>query len=331
MESEIQSVLEQTVSLWDSIAVRFRAFNLFRGQVQIAVLIGAFGLAILLRLWLAPKLHGWMRNREGWPKWRLRLLVIVHKRLQLIFFVTLAWTAHWVISLISIFPSWRNILELVASIATAWLLVTFAARLINNQFLRRMVTWGLWVYVTLYYLDLTEASGLLLDGIAIEFGDFRLSAFAVLKALVVTLILFTFARFVSVTAERRIDSNDEISPSMQLLMKKGLHAVLYGAAFFIGVKAVGFDLTGLAVVSGALGIGLGFGLQKVVSNIVSGVIILLDKSIKPGDVISLGETFGWINTLGARYVSVVTRDGREFLIPNEDLITSQVVNWSHSQ
>ncbi|MGB8622982.1 MAG: mechanosensitive ion channel domain-containing protein, partial [Paracoccaceae bacterium] len=77
-------------------------------------------------------------------------------------------------------------------------------------------------------------------------------------------------------------------------------------------------------------VGLGFGLQKVVSNLVSGVIILLDKSIKPGDVISLGDTFGWINALGARYVSVVTRDGKEYLIPNEDLITSQVVNWSHS-
>ena len=76
--------------------------------------------------------------------------------------------------------------------------------------------------------------------------------------------------------------------------------------------------------------GLGFGLQKVVSNLVSGIIILLDKSIKPGDVISLGETFGWIESLGARYVSVVTRDGKEFLIPNEDLITGQVVNWSHS-
>ena len=82
--------------------------------------------------------------------------------------------------------------------------------------------------------------------------------------------------------------------------------------------------------SGAIGVGLGFGLQKVVSNLVSGVIILLDKSIKPGDVISLGETFGWIQTLGARYASVVTRDGKEYLIPNEDLITGQVVNWSHS-
>ena len=100
--------------------------------------------------------------------------------------------------------------------------------------------------------------------------------------------------------------------------------------FFIGLKAVGFDLTGLAVLSGAIGVGIGFGLQKVVSNLVSGVIILLDKSIKPGDVISLGETFGWIDSLSARYVSVVTRDGREFLIPNEDLITGQVVNWSYS-
>ena len=76
--------------------------------------------------------------------------------------------------------------------------------------------------------------------------------------------------------------------------------------------------------------GLGFGLQKVVSNLVSGVILLLDRSIKPGDVISLGETFGWINSLGARYVSITTRDGKEYLIPNEDLITGQVVNWSHS-
>jgi small-conductance mechanosensitive channel len=109
-----------------------------------------------------------------------------------------------------------------------------------------------------------------------------------------------------------------------------LQIFLYGAAFFLGLKAVGFDLTGLAVLSGAIGVGLGFGLQKVVSNLVSGMIILLDKSIKPGDVISLGETFGWINALGARYVSVVTRDGKEYLIPNEDLITGQVVNWSHS-
>ncbi|MGR3292034.1 MAG: mechanosensitive ion channel family protein [Paracoccaceae bacterium] len=330
MENEIQSVLEQSQSLWESIAIRLSTFNLFRGQVQLATLIGCFALAFGLRYWLAPKIHDWMRTLEGWPKWRLRILLILHKRLQLTFFVILAWLANAAMAQIFLFPSWRNILGLVASIATAWLLVVFAARLINNQFMRRVVTWSLWIYVTLYYLDLIDPFSAFLDSIAIVLGDFRLSAFAVLKALVVTLILFTVARIVSTTTATRITRNNDISPSMQVLIVKAVQILLYGSAFFIGVKAVGFDLTGLAFVSGALGIGLGFGLQKVVSNLVSGVIILLDKSIKPGDVISLGETFGWINTLGARYVSVVTRDGREFLIPNEDLITSQVVNWSHS-
>ena len=330
MESEIQSVLEQSVSLWDSIMARLSSVFLFRGQIQIAILIGCLILAFLLRHWLAPKFHDWMRTREGWPKWRLRFLVIVHKRLQLLFFVALAWTANTVMAQLYIFPSWRNILVLVATIATAWLLVSLAARLIHNKLLRRIVTWGLWIYVTIFYLGLREPFSDFLDGLAIEFGDIRLSALAIIKALVVTGILFAVARLGATTTANRIQESKDISPSMQVLMIKALQIVLYGAAFFIGLKAVGFDLTGLAVLSGAIGIGLGFGLQKVVSNLVSGVIILLDKSIKPGDVISLGETFGWINTLGARYVSVVTRDGREFLIPNEDLITSQVVNWSHS-
>ena len=98
----------------------------------------------------------------------------------------------------------------------------------------------------------------------------------------------------------------------------------------IGLNIVGLDLTALTVLSGAVGVGIGFGLQKVVSNFISGIIILLDRSIKPGDTISLGETFGWIRELRARFVSVITRDGREFLIPNEDFITREVINWSFS-
>jgi small-conductance mechanosensitive channel len=161
-------------------------------------------------------------------------------------------------------------------------------------------------------------------------GDTRISLWLIIQAIAVIGGLFFLARFLSRTTSNRIQKNTEISPSMQVLAIKFLQVLLYGAALFIGLKVVGVDLTGLAFLSGAIGVGLGFGLQKVVSNLVSGVIILLDKSIKPGDVISLGDTFGWINSLGARYVSVVTRDGREYLIPNEDLITGQVVNWSHS-
>ena len=117
---------------------------------------------------------------------------------------------------------------------------------------------------------------------------------------------------------------------MRVLTEKVAGFAIFLAAAAAALNVAGFDLTSLAVFSGAIGLGIGFGLQKVVSNLVSGVILLVDKSIKPGDVISLGETFGWISGLNARYVSVVTRDGREYLIPNEDLITGQVVNWSYS-
>ena len=93
---------------------------------------------------------------------------------------------------------------------------------------------------------------------------------------------------------------------------------------------MGIDLTVFALFGGALGLGIGLGLQKIFVNLVSGFMILADKSIKPGDVIQLGDTYGWINFLGARYVSVITRGGVEYLIPNESLITGQVINWSHS-
>ncbi len=330
METEVQPLLETLTTLWSSIESRLGALFLFRGQVQIGILLGCIVLAYILRRLTAPRMSAWMHSLEGWPKWRLRVLVLIHRRLQLIYFVILAWTANFVMSQIYTFPSWRNTLSLVATIATAWLAVVLAARLIKNHLLRRIVTWGMWIYVTLYYLGLLEPVSASLDRVAVEFGDFRLSALAIVKALIVTGILFTVARLVSTTAASRIQQARDISPSMRVLMVKAVQIGLYSAAFFIGLKAVGFDLTGLAVLSGAIGVGLGFGLQKVVSNLVSGIIILLDKSIKPGDVISLGDTFGWINSLGARYVSVVTRDGREYLIPNEDLITGQVVNWSHS-
>jgi len=105
---------------------------------------------------------------------------------------------------------------------------------------------------------------------------------------------------------------------------------LIALAALIALASVNIDLTVFAVLSGAIGVGIGFGLQKVVSNFISGIVILLDRSIKPGDTISLGETFGWIRELRARFVSVVTRDGREYLIPNEDFITQEVINWSFS-
>ncbi len=324
-----QDAQKIVLGLWEQAYVFSNTLMRPWNAYQIAIVIGVAILAYVLARVLAPRLHGWLRTREGWPKWRMRLAVLIHRRFRLITFVVLIWPVVWMMRAYT-WPSRSYILGIVASLALGWLIITLLTRLIANGFLRKVVRYAGWTWITLIVLGLTDEAQGLLDSAAIEFGSTRLTLWIVLQAVVVISALFFIARFVSRTSTAKIRSAEHISPSMQVLAIKFLQVLLYGAAFFIGLRSVGVDLTGLAVLSGAIGVGLGFGLQKVVSNLVSGVIILMDKSIKPGDVISLGDTFGWIQTLGARYASVVTRDGREYLIPNEDLITGQVVNWSHS-
>lgn len=298
-------------------------------QNQVFIILGLAVLAWVLHRLTGTRLESWVRSREGWAKWQLRAIVPVRRRLGLIWFAILAWSVYAVMQNIT-WPSRSYLIGVAATLAVVWVGIAFAARLVRNRFLRRVVTWSLWIYATLYLLNVADEVGVFLDTVALEIGEFRLSVLTLITALVVIGFLVMVARVASQATASTIRKNDDISPSMQVLAVKGIQLAMYGFAFYFGVKAIGIDLTGLAVLSGAIGVGLGFGLQKVVSNLVSGVIILLDKSIKPGDVISLGETFGWIQTLGARYASVVTRDGKEYLIPNEDLITGQVVNWSHS-
>ena len=305
--------------------------NLLRpwNAYQLGIALTVFMAAHLISAIVKPRMHDWMRGLEGWPKWRIRSLVVFHRRLRMVLFVVLIWTVVTVMREVT-WPSRSYLLAIIANLATAWLIIAFATRLIQNTLLRAIVRYGAWIWVTLSITGLAEETQSLLDSASFTIGETRLSLWLVLQAIVILAALLTGARLISSTTAATIRSNEDISPSMQVLAIKFLQVLLFGTAFFLGLRLVGVDLTGLAVLSGAIGVGLGFGLQKVVSNLVSGIIILLDKSIKPGDVISLGDTFGWINSLGARYVSVVTRDGKEYLIPNEDLITGQVVNWSHS-
>ena len=330
MEFEFQQIVAWLTGIWAEVQRNAKLMVLPYQLLQVAMIVGSVAVAWLIARTLGPRLESWALSKSGRPKWQLRWIVILRRRMQLGIFALLAWAATGSFALLYTFPSRRYLLALAATIATAWFFIGIATQVVRNRFLRKIIGWGLTAYATLYYVGyLDEVTGFL-DRVAISFGDFNLSLLALLKAAVVTGLLFYAARLLSTTAATRIRANEDISPSMRVLTVKFLQIALYSAAFFIGLKAVGFDLTGLAVLSGAIGVGLGFGLQKVVSNLVSGIIILLDKSVKPGDVISLGDTFGWIESLGARYVSVVTRDGKEYLIPNEDLITGQVVNWSHS-
>ncbi|MFC3612496.1 mechanosensitive ion channel family protein [Lutimaribacter marinistellae] len=298
-------------------------------QYQILILLGLVALSYVLRFVTSAPLERWIRAGEGWQKWQLRLLVQLLRRLPLVYFVMLCWPLYWVMQEVT-WPSRSYLIGIAATLATAWFAVGFISRLVPNQTLRRVFSWTLLTYATLLALNLAEPAAEFLDGIAVGIGTFQVSILTVLKALLLIAILLTVARLGTRAAAAGLHRNEDISPSMRVLTIKAIQVLFYGIVVLVGIRALGFDLTGLALISGAVGVGIGFGLQKVVSNLVSGIIILLDRSIKPGDVISLGETFGWINSLGARYVSVITRDGKEYLIPNEDLITSQVVNWTHS-
>ncbi|MFW8594114.1 mechanosensitive ion channel family protein [Cribrihabitans neustonicus] len=296
---------------------------------QLLIVLGLVAAAWALKFAAEPPLDRWARSREGWPKWRLRLVVQMLRRLRLVIFVILCWATFLIMREVT-WPSRSYLIGVAATLATAWLVIAFLARLVQNPTLRKLFTWAMWIYATLVALSLDDDAARILDSVALDIGEVHLSVLMVLKALVLAAALLTLARLGSNTAAGGLRRNEDISPSMQVLLGKAVQVLFYSLAVVITIRTIGFDLTGLAVLSGAIGVGIGFGLQKVVSNLVSGIIILMDRSIKPGDVISLGETFGWINALGARYVSVVTRDGREYLIPNEDFITSEVVNWSHS-
>jgi small-conductance mechanosensitive channel len=164
----------------------------------------------------------------------------------------------------------------------------------------------------------------------VTLGDLRLSALTLIKGLLTFAILIWVAIVASRVMEQRIARVAGLTPSVRVLFAQILKIVLVTIAVVAALGAIGIDLTAFAVFTGALGVGIGLGLQKVVSNLFSGILLLLDRSVKPGDVIALGGSYGWINYMGARYVSLITRDGIEHLIPNEQLITERVENWSYS-
>jgi small-conductance mechanosensitive channel len=130
--------------------------------------------------------------------------------------------------------------------------------------------------------------------------------------------------------DKQLQKSDEISPALSALISKVLGVLLPVLALLIALQMTGFNLATLAIFSGAVGIGVGLGLQKTVSNFAAGFTLLADKSIKPGDAIEVDGQFGWVTGMQSRYVSIRTRDGTEMLLPNDHFINNGVTNWSKS-
>lgn len=315
------------LSLWNAgVAWLFEQVLVGSSLVQLATI----GLLWVAAYYLSPSLRTWIGRINRWrgaDYWLARTGAALSE-LALPF----AWLALvWLGGIIATGLLWpHHLITIAVSLLAAWVVINLASSLFRDKAWSKFVALAAWVIAALNILGLLDATVTILDAADITFGDFRISALTVIKGIIALGILLWVANFLSTLLERRINRATTLTPSIQVLFSKLLKVVLVVIAIVVALSSVGIDLTAFTVFTGALGVGIGFGLQKTVSNLISGVMILMDKSIKPGDVIEVGNTYGWVNSLGGRYTSVVTRDGIEHLIPNEELIGQRVANWTHS-
>lgn len=295
---------------------------------QAAIIVVLFLVAKLAAQRIEPLVENRARQIKGHPG-LLRVVVALLRRTDWILFTVFLLAALFLMRAVT-WPSRSHFITIALSLSLAWLFASVLSRIIRNRFVARALAWLTWIYAALVILGIDDDTAAFLDSLAIPLGAVRLSALMVLKAALLLIATVWLAVVVGKYIDERVRISEELTPSIRVLVGKVAKVGLVLVAGVIALSSVGLDLTALTIFSGAVGVGLAFGLQKVVSNFVSGMIILLDKSIKPGDTISLEGTFGWVRELRARFVSVVTRDGREYLIPNEDFITQRVINWSFS-
>ncbi|ERP88741.1 mechanosensitive ion channel protein [Labrenzia sp. C1B10] len=311
---------------WATLALSYLTAPWF--AYQLAIIVVLFGLAKLLSLRVEPRLEARAREIRGHPG-LLRVVVALLRRIEWIFFSLFLFIALAVMRSVT-WPSRSHFIAIALSLSLAWLFVSVLSRVIRNRLVARTLSWLAWIYVALVILGFDDEAGTFLDSLALPLGEMRLSLLLILKAVLLLFATVWVAVVLGRYFDEQVQKSDELTPSIRVLIGKVAKFGLILVAGTIALSSVGIDLSAFTVFTGAVGLGLGFGLQKVISNFISGIIILLDKSIKPGDTISLEGTFGWIRELRARFVSVVTRDGREYLIPNEDFITHRVINWSFS-
>ena len=221
---------------------------------------------------------------------------------------------------------------LLLSLATIRIVVYFLRKTFRPSPMvkawENLISTSVWIVVALHLLGWLPAVLDGLDGMAMQMGQKRVSVLAVGKLVLAVAVLWMLALWIARLIENRISQAAYVNAGMQVALVKLSKFLLLVLAFMLALDAVGIDLTALTVFGGALGVGLGFGLQRIASNFISGFIVLFDRSIRPGDVITIGDKFGWVQELRARYVVVRDRDGVDRLIPNETLITNEVINWS---
>jgi small-conductance mechanosensitive channel len=322
---DLDEILEALTAAWMAMAAKVATIWVPIQLVIIALAaLAGWGLAALIR-----KRVDFAKLTASWPVYvRIAALTVV-KNLGIIAAIVLLFSIYAGMRSVTL-PSRSYLIGVAGNLATAWVVIAILASVIHNQLANRLVSIAAWSITALSILGLLDPVEDALDSAGVAIGGLRITALVALKATVLLLLALWAATATSNFLDRRLRSYPDLTPSIQVLLGKLVRIALITFAVLVVLSSVGIDFSALALFSGAVGVGVGFGLQKIVSNLVSGIILLADKSIKPGDIITLGDNYGWVDTMGARYTSVVSPDGREYLIPNEDFVTQRVINWSYS-
>jgi small-conductance mechanosensitive channel len=302
----------------------FRVFS-YEGLIQLAFVAFMGVLCWLVQEPVARQFD------KLWPEVKSSRLLKLRSTLRSLLWPILLLISLWAAQLIAGELGYGSyVIRISTSLLNAWVFIRLISSAVRDPFWSKSLAVLIWIIAALNILRLLNPTIALLDSIAVTVGDSRFSLYLVIKGGLIAATMLWLASSTSQIIQGRLSKSRKLTPSVKVLIGQLSRFGLLFIAVVVALNAVGIDLTALAVLSGAVGVGIGFGLQKIVSNLISGIILLSDRSIKPGDVIKTGEIVGWVSGLGARYTAIRTRDGTEHLIPNEELIINKVENWSHS-
>jgi small-conductance mechanosensitive channel len=298
--------------------------------LQFGLILAAFGIAFAAEAAIRARVD-MASVAMSWPLPLRRFAHVLVESTSTVVFAILVIAAR-VTMYHSTWPSRSYLLAVAAKLALAWLVIRLITSVINNAFIVRVVSLSAWLVAALSILGQLAPTIDMLDSdqVSVVLGGLRLTPLVLIKFGALLIVALWVTNIASNFAESRITRSTDLTPSIQVLLVKMIRLALMVVAVAVTMSAVGINLSALAVFSGAVGVGIGFGLQKIVANFISGIILLADKSVKPGDLVTIGDSSGRISAMKTRYISVAAGDGREFLIPNEDLVTQKVVNWTYT-
>jgi small-conductance mechanosensitive channel len=295
------------------------------GGTALGISVGIWLLAHLLGKWVGVRLAGLWAQRAGGrgEEWVPRLCGVTR------------WlVAALLLAIVLNADAWRPLGAMVLGLALGTAGGLLVWQLVRGLNLPRWIA-ALLAAVTGFALLARAVGGLqpiteMLDQIGFTVSKHRISLLTVIEFGATIVALYAAVKLLNRLVGHSIARSGSLDPTQRLLAQKLAGIAIVVTAFFIGIDILGIDLTALAIFSGAFGLAVGFGLQKTFGNLIAGIILLMDRSVKPGDVIVVGDSFGTVSKIGIRAVSIITRDGKEHLIPNENMMTQEVENWSYS-